>query len=128
MRRVLRVALAALGGLGGAGVLVSFAVGPQAVRTFFGAHVSLPGPLLGALAIGTVALMATQVLQPTLVAVGRHRSATASWLLGSAVLTGLLFLPGDPLRAAVIAQLAGAVLVVAGMVAALSGALSDQRG
>jgi hypothetical protein len=63
--------------------------------------------------------MVAQVLQPALVALGRHRSVTTSWLAGSVVLTGLLFLPGNPVHAAVIAQLVGSAIVVGGMARAV---------
>jgi O-antigen/teichoic acid export membrane protein len=128
VRRTLRPILAAVAAVGILGVLVSFTLGPWAVHAFFGAHVRLSGLVLGALGIGTLALMVAQVLQPSLVALGRHGSATASWLLGSAVLIGLLVLPGDPLRAAVVAQLAGSAVVVAGMGTSLSVALREGPG
>lgn len=123
VRRSLRLMLVAVGAVALAGVLASLVLGPWAVQVFFGAHVRLSAPMLGTLALGTGGLMVAQVLQPALVALGLHRAATLSWLLGSMTLTGLLFLPGDPLRAAVLAQLSGAVIVVAGMGTALSSAL-----
>lgn len=127
VRRKLRLILTAVTVVGVLGALVSFTLGPWAVRVFFGAHVSLPGVVLGVLGLGTFALMIAQVLQPALVAMGLHRAATLSWLAGSAALTGLLFLPGDPLRAAMLAQIVGSVLVVAGMAAALSAAIRAKR-
>lgn len=123
VRRILRLMLVAVGAVAIVGVLVSLCVGPRAVQVFFGAHLRLPAPMLGTLALGTGGLMVAQVLQPALVALGLHRAATLSWLLGSMALTGLLFLPGDPLRAAVSAQLTAAVIVVAGMGIALSSVL-----
>ena len=119
VRRALRLILTAVGLVGSAGVLLSVTVGPWATEVFFGAHVRLPRLLLGALGVGTLALMAAQVLQPALVALRRHRAATAAWALGSAVLTGLLFLPGDTLTAAVLGQILGSALVVCGMAGAL---------
>ncbi|HEX4701758.1 MAG TPA: hypothetical protein VH352_06475 [Pseudonocardiaceae bacterium] len=119
LRGKLRVIVWLSVAVGLAGVLVSGAVGPWAVRVLFGAHTRLAWPVLGALAAGTLLLMVAQVLQPGLVALGQHRLVTGSWLLGSVVLAGLLFLPGDPLRAAVFAQLAGSALVVAGMAVTL---------
>jgi O-antigen/teichoic acid export membrane protein len=127
VRRKLRLILAAVAVVGVLGALLSFVLGPWAARVFFGAKVTLPGVVLGVLGLGTFALMIAQVLQPALVAMGLHRAATVSWLAGSAVLTGLLFLPGDPLRAAMLAQLIGSVLVVAGMSTALSAAIRAKR-
>lgn len=118
-RRTMRLILTAIAAVGLPGAIASLLVGPWAVRVLFGAHVRLSGPLLGLLGIGTVALMVAQALQPALVALGRHRAVTGSWLVGSVVLTGLLFLPGNPVHAALIAQLAGSALVVAGMARAV---------
>jgi O-antigen/teichoic acid export membrane protein len=118
-RRTLRLILTAIAAVGVPGALLSLFVGPWAVQVLFGAHVRLSGPILGVLGVGTIGLMIAQVLQPALVALGRHRSVTTSWLLGSVVLIGLLFLPGDPIHAAVLAQLLGSVFVVGGMARAL---------
>jgi O-antigen/teichoic acid export membrane protein len=124
-RRTLRLILTAIAAVGIPGAIASLLIGPLAVQVLFGAHVRLSGPVLGLLGIGTIALMVAQVLQPALVALGGHRAVTTSWLLGSVVLTGLLFLPGDPVHAAVIAQLAGSAVVVAGMARAVA---TDLRG
>jgi O-antigen/teichoic acid export membrane protein len=126
VRNDIRRVLLAVGAVGAAGALASLLIGPWAVRVLFGAHVALSGSILGALGLGTLALMAAQVLQPGLVALDRHRSATVSWLLGSALLTGGLFLPGDPVHTAVLAQVAGSGLVAVGMGLALVGALREQ--
>lgn len=125
-RRTLRLILTAIAAVGIPGALLSLFVGPWAVQILFGAHVRLSGPMLGVLGVGTIGLMIAQVLQPALVALGRHRSVTTSWLLGSVVLVGLLFLPGDPIHAAVLAQLLGSVFVVGGMSRALSAELRSR--
>jgi O-antigen/teichoic acid export membrane protein len=114
-QRTLRLILIVIAVVGVPGAIASLLVGPWAVQVLFGAHVKLSGPLLGVLGIGTIALMIAQVLQPALVALGRHRAVTMAWLSGSVVLIALLFLPGDPVMAAVLAQLLGSALVVAGM-------------
>lgn len=119
-RRTLRLILTAIAIVGVPGAIASLLVGPWLVQVLFGAHVRLSGPVLGLLGVGTIALMVAQVLQPALVALGRHRSVTTAWLAGSIALAGLLFLPGDPVHAAVIAQLVGSALVVAGMARAVS--------
>ena len=125
-RRTLRLILTAIALVGIPGALLSLFVGPWAVQVLFGAHVRLSGPMLGVLGVGTIGLMIAQVLQPALVALGRHRSVTMAWLLGSVVLVGLLFLPGDPIHAAVLAQLLGSVFVVGGMARALSAYLRSR--
>ncbi|PWW62093.1 hypothetical protein [Actinokineospora spheciospongiae] len=115
----LRLVLLAVAGIGVPAAVLSFTVGPLAARVFFGAEVDLAGAVVGLLGVGTIALMVAQVLQPGLVAFGRHRYVTAAWVLGAVVLVGLLFLPGDPLRAAIAAQLAASVAVVAVMAVGL---------
>jgi O-antigen/teichoic acid export membrane protein len=125
-RRALRLILTAIAAVGIPGAIASLLVGPWAVQVLFGAHVRLSGPLLGLLGIGTIALMLAQVLQPALVALGRHRAVTTSWLLGSVVLTALLFLPGNPVHAAAAAQLIGSAVVVAGMAWAVASELRSR--
>jgi O-antigen/teichoic acid export membrane protein len=93
----------------------------------FGARTHLSGVLLGLLGVSTVLLMIAQVLQPALVALGMHRGISRSWLVGTIVLGGMLVLPGDPLRAAVIGQLTGPALVVIGMILSLRGVLRSSH-
>jgi O-antigen/teichoic acid export membrane protein len=118
-RRTMRLILTAIAAVGIPGAVASLLVGPWLVQVLFGAHVRLSGPLLGLLGVGTIALMVAQALQPALVALGRHRAVTGSWLAGSVALTGLLFLPAGPIDAALVAQLAGSAVVAAGMTRAL---------
>lgn len=115
LRRRLRLVLLAAAGVGAVGVLLAVLVGPFAVQVLFGAKVRLSETVLGALGVGTLVLVLAQVLQPALVALRRHPAVTRSWLAGSVVLTGLLFLPIHPVTAAVLAQLAGSVTVASGM-------------
>jgi O-antigen/teichoic acid export membrane protein len=122
--RKIMIAVAVVGGLG---VLASATVGPWAVQVLFGARTHLSGVLLGLLGVSTVLLMVAQVLQPALVALGMHRGISLSWLVGTAVLGGMLVLPGDPLRAAVIGQLIGPALVVIGMTLSLRGVLRSSQ-
>jgi O-antigen/teichoic acid export membrane protein len=119
VRARLRSILLAVAAIGIPGVLASFTVGPWAVQVLFGADVRLPSAVVGLLGVGTVGLMIGQVLQPGLIALGRHRTVTLAWLAGTVALGALLALPGDPMRAGVIGQLAASVVVVTVMLAAL---------
>ncbi len=74
---------------------------------------------VAALALGTALMIVAQVLQPALVALGRHRETTVAWVLGAAVFLGPLLVPGDAVQLAATAQVAGPVLVVAVMGTAL---------
>lgn len=114
-----RAALLAVAAVGGAGVLGAWLLGPWAARVFFHAPLPLPRTVAALLAVSTVAMMAAQILQPALVALGRHRAATGAWLASATLFVALLFAPVDPLLAAVAAQLVAPVLVTALMAAAL---------
>ena len=123
VRAKLRLILVAVAVIGLPGVLASFTVGPWAVQVLFGADVRLSGFVVGLLGVSTIGLMVAQVLQPGLIALGRHKLVTVAWLTGTVVLVALLALPGDPIRAGVAAQLAGSALVVSVMLTALYRAL-----
>ncbi|MFI7674913.1 hypothetical protein [Actinophytocola sp. NPDC049390] len=123
VRARLRLIVLAVLAIGLPAVLASFTIGPWAVQVLFGAEVRLPGTVVGLLGVSTVGMMAALVLQPGLIALGAHKSVTAAWLAGTVVLAGLLALPGDPIRAGVIAQLVSAAVVVAVMVRAVSTSL-----
>ncbi|MPZ83032.1 MAG: hypothetical protein GEV28_22620 [Actinophytocola sp.] len=123
VRAKLRLILLAVAAIGLPGALASFVIGPWAVQVLFGAEVRLSGTVVGLLGVSTVGLMVSQVLQPGLVALGRHKLVTLSWVSGTVVLVALLALPGDPVRAGVAAQLAGSALVVTVMLTALYRAL-----
>lgn len=98
-----------VGAVGAAGCAV---LGPWVLTVFFGVSVPPSRAVLGLLGVGTILLMAAQILQPALVALNRHRALTTGWLLGTATLVGLMALPLYPVTAAVIAQLTGSAMVV----------------
>ncbi|HEV7761016.1 MAG TPA: hypothetical protein VGO78_18550 [Acidimicrobiales bacterium] len=100
------VAVVALGGVVAAGV-----AGPWAVQTLFGSEARPSALVMALLGVSTGLLMVVQLLQPVLVAVGRHRTASMAWIVGTAVLVGLLVLPGPAITAALVAQLTAAVTV-----------------
>jgi O-antigen/teichoic acid export membrane protein len=121
LRSRLRVALLAVAGVGVPATALTAALGPWAVRTFFGAPLDLPHTAAGLLGLGTVAMLTAQVLQPALVALRVHRTATIAWGAGTAVFVAVLVAPADPATAAVAAQVAGPTivcLIMAAMIAA----------
>jgi O-antigen/teichoic acid export membrane protein len=120
---VVRLVLMAVLAVGVPGAILSWLVGPWAAQVFFGAKAALPGAVVGLLGVSTILLMTVQALQPALVALGRHHAVTVSWAVGTAVLVGLLFVPGDTLTVAVTAQLVGPAVVVVGVLFALLRAL-----
>ncbi|MDQ3790209.1 MAG: hypothetical protein M3422_23575, partial [Actinomycetota bacterium] len=123
VRARLRLIVLAVLAIGLPGVLASFTLGPWAVQVLFGAEVRLSGTIVGLLGVSTVGMMTALVLQPGLIALGAHKAVMGAWLAGTVVLAGLLALPGDPIRAGVIAQLVSAAVVVTVMVRAVSTSL-----
>jgi O-antigen/teichoic acid export membrane protein len=127
VRRRVRQIMVAVLLIGGLGAGCSAVLGPWAVQVIFGAKVQLSGATLGALGISTVALMTAQVLQPALIALDEHGRLTLVWVAGTTLLVGLLLLPTDAMLAAVIAQLAGGLVVVVGMSAVVRSRLGSRR-
>jgi O-antigen/teichoic acid export membrane protein len=104
-------------GLAGSALMAAF--GPWVLRTFFGTKAPVSGAVLGLLGLGTSLLILAQVLQAALVALRAHAAASAWWQIGAAVLVMCLALPGDPICAAVVGQVASSVVVVVGMLITL---------
>ena len=125
VRRRVRVGLAAVGGSGAVGTAVLAGSGPWALRVFFGTKTDLSHRLLAELGLGTVFLMLTAILQPTLVALDLHRLVPLAWGVGALVLTGLVLLPIDPLDAAAVGSIGGPLTVAAVMGLGLAMALRD---
>jgi O-antigen/teichoic acid export membrane protein len=123
LRSRLRTALVAVALVGVPGAALTAALGPWVARTFFGAPLVLPHTAAGLLGLGTVAMLAAQVLQPALVALRVHRTATVAWVAGAAVFAGVLVAPVDPATAAVTAQVAGPAVVCVVMGAAVAARL-----
>jgi O-antigen/teichoic acid export membrane protein len=123
LRSRLRVALLAVAVVGVPATALTAALGPWAVRAFFGAPLDLPHTAAGLLGLGTVAMLTAQVLQPALVALRVHRTATIAWVAGTAVFAAVLVVPADPATAAVAAQVAGPTVVCLIMAAAIAARL-----
>jgi O-antigen/teichoic acid export membrane protein len=131
VRRQVRTALLAVAALGAVGIVGAGLLGPWASMVFFAAPTALSRLVATLLGASTVAMMAAQILQPALVALGRNRAATLAWAVSSAVFVGLLFAPTAPLTAAVAAQLAAPILVATLMAVTLHNglrALDSPRG
>lgn len=119
----LRQIMALVVSVGTAGAVGSALLGPWVLTVLFGVPVPPPRTVLGLLGLSTILLMVALVLQPALVALGRHRTVTISWMAGTAILVALTMLPLYPVTAAVIAQLVGSSLVVLLCAAGLRSAL-----
>ena len=130
VRRRVRMTILAVCAVGLPGAALAALLGPWLTRVFFGIPVPVSSAVFGVLGLTTVVAMLTQVLQPALVAIGRHRIVTTSCAAGTAVFLLILLLPLPPVTAALIAQLVGpgVVLLVGGAVLlrALDGAGSGE--
>ena len=120
----IRQLLTAVAAFGLAAVAVTALVGPNAVQVFFGAEIALPSAVLALLAASSVLFMAAYVLQPALIALRRHRWVAVGWVAGAVVFLAVAVAPGSPVRAVVVAQLAGPAVVVAVMGTGLARAVS----
>lgn len=113
LRWHLRRVLLAVAAFGVVSLVVGMLVGPWAVHVLFNAAVQPAAWWLGLLGAATALFMAVLVMQAGLVALSRQRSVTMGWVSGSAVFLAVLFAPVDPVAAALAAQLAGPVVVLA---------------
>jgi O-antigen/teichoic acid export membrane protein len=115
LRERFRVGLTAVAGLGIVGAALLAMIGPWALRVFFGSTETLSHELLAVLGAGTVFLMLTAILQPTLVALNRHRLVPVAWGVGAALQVVLVLMPIDPVDAAAAGSVGGPLAVVSVM-------------
>ena len=123
VRGRVRIALAAVAVLGVVGTAVLAGAGPWVLRVFFGTGRGCRMRCWGCWGSGRFFLMGAAILQPTLVAVDRHRLVPIAWGVGAVVLGVLVELPMDPVRAAAAGGVGGPVAVVGVMGWGLGGAL-----
>ncbi|MHC8503381.1 polysaccharide biosynthesis protein [Pseudonocardia artemisiae] len=123
VRRQVGTVLAAVAAVGLPGTVFAALLGPWAARVFFDAPTDLSMVLAGLLGLSTAAMMAAQVLQSALVALRVHRMTTVAWIIGTLIFVTLLFMPIDPVVAAVVAQLVAPFVVVSIMAVAMHRAL-----
>nr|WP_223245574.1 hypothetical protein [Streptomyces sp. CBMA156] len=108
-----------VGLLGVAGGIPATLLGPWLIQVLFGA-----APVLGRLdffwlSLGTVAYMFAMVLGQALMVFKRHNLQLLCWAVGSAVLAGVTFMPGEVSTRVILAYVAGSAATVIGMLAAL---------
>ncbi|GAA3395939.1 lipopolysaccharide biosynthesis protein [Cryptosporangium minutisporangium] len=112
LRRAVRPALLLVAAVGVLALLVSAVLGHWLGRIAFGPDFTSSNGLVTALMVGTVAGMAVQIVQPALLALGRHRWVAGGWVLGAVVFAAAFALPFTPVTDAVIAQLASGAVTV----------------
>ncbi|MFG1924789.1 lipopolysaccharide biosynthesis protein [Cryptosporangium sp. NPDC048952] len=112
LRRAVRPALLLVAAVGALAILVSAVLGHWLGRIAFGPTFTSSNALVTALMVGTVAGMAVQIVQPALLALGRHRWVAGGWVIGLIVFAASFLLPFEPVTDAVIAQLASAAATI----------------
>lgn len=125
VRFQVRLLVAAVLAVGTAGGLVLTIFGPWITRTFLSSRIDLDHRTFGLLALSVLVMMVAQVLQPVLLGLRRHRSATIAWAIGTAVFLALLLGPLPPLTGALAAQLAGPICVLVLMTVSFRRGLRD---
>ena len=113
LRHAVRPALLLVGAVGVVALAGSAVLGHWAGRLAFGPTFTSSNAVITALMLGTVAGMAVQIVQPALLALGRHRWVAGGWILGALVFAGSFALPFEPVTDAVVAQLASAAATIA---------------
>ncbi len=108
-----------VGLLGVAGGIPATLLGPWLIQVLFGAQ-----PVLGdvdflLMSVGTVAYMFAMVLGQALMVLKRHHLQLACWALGTVVLAGVTFAPGQVATRVILAYALGSLATVVGMLTAL---------
>lgn len=116
LRLAIRQACAVVALLGGGSVVGFAALGAPILRVVFGADYTISSWVVALLGVGTLLLMAVQVLQPALLALAHHHVVGVAWCGGVGGFAACFWLPVDPVTAALVAQLVGAG-VTAGVLA-----------
>lgn len=111
VRRQTMRTIAACVVLGLLGIAVLAVFGPQLLTIYLQKPAGLSGAVMAGLGVGTLFLMTTNVTQPALLAVGRHRAVLIAYLSGAAAMTVIFVLPIAPVTAAVVATSAGPIVV-----------------
>ncbi|WP_439662566.1 hypothetical protein ACSHWB_14610 [Lentzea sp. HUAS TT2] len=103
--------------LGVLGIVVLGTAGQWLLGLYLGpgvdlAAVNLSAAALAGLGVGTLFLMTSNVTQPALLALGRHRMVLVSYLTGAAAMVLAFLLPVEPITSAVLTTSAGPVALV----------------
>jgi O-antigen/teichoic acid export membrane protein len=111
-RRLWQV-LGLVAGLGVLGVVGCVWLGPWAAERLFNTAYRPSVGTLAMLGTATLVMMLALVVQPTLVALAHQRTVTIGWITGSVVFLVVLVVGPEPIAAALVAQLAGPLVVLA---------------
>jgi O-antigen/teichoic acid export membrane protein len=107
VRRRITLTLGAVVAVGAVYALAFVGLGPWVLRTFMATRTDLDTLVLVLLAVSTVVLIAAFAVQPALVALGKDRTITIGWGVGTAITMALAVVPFDAPTVAAAAQVVG---------------------
>lgn len=108
-------------------IVVLGTAGPWLLGLYLDPSARLPAAAMAGLGIGTLFLMCSNVTQPALLALGKHRMVLASYLTGAAAMVLAFVLPAEPVTSAVLTTSAGPAALVAVMAVVLVRATSGNH-
>jgi O-antigen/teichoic acid export membrane protein len=112
-RRMLVQTCAVVGGLGLLGGVPAVLLGPWMIRVMFHAPAVLGDLDLFWFSAGTLFYMLAMVLGQALMAMRRHRAQLVGWVVGTAVLIGVVAVPGDVATRVELSYFFGALVTAA---------------
>jgi O-antigen/teichoic acid export membrane protein len=112
-RSQLGVALGCTAALAAAGLIGTALIGPQVLQLLFGEDFELPRQDLVLMALATAVSMLALVLQPAVIALGKHRTNAIAWVSGVAVFALTLAWPAEVFTTVEIGLVLGAATTAA---------------
>ena len=100
-------------GVGAAGAVAAWLIGPWLLETIFGADYRLSGSTIALLTVGAVAMAVLTLTGAMALAIGAHRLYAAGWWVATTASIALLFIPADLEVRVSIALIAGPLLGMA---------------
>lgn len=105
--------------LGVLGIVVLGTAGPRLLGLYLGTPADLSAAAMAGLGIGTLFLMTSNVTQPALLALGKHRMVLVSYLTGAVAMVLAFVLPVEPVTSAVLTTSAGPIALAVVMAVVL---------
>ncbi len=112
VRRLIVQTVVACAVIGGLGILVLGTAGPWLLGLYLPSSAGLSAAAIAGLGIGTMFLMISNITQPPLLALGKHRQVLVAFLTGVAAMVLAFALPVEPITSAVLTTAAGPFALV----------------
>ena len=116
--------VALVAGIGAAGAVAAWLIGPWIMRLLFAPAMQVPGPILGVLTLGAAATGMLMITGTTTLAAGRHSRYVVGWVTATAVAFACLPLPLPVATTVCIALIVGPA---AGIAVHAPAILTDER-